>query len=126
MQKIILDTDFLINILKNRIRLQDELSRILDDNYEVLLETLLAHNVFIVKHQFPINENIFAHSVITDRHSSSQPFVEDVLNHHKATGKKRITVDLDNTLISWCGRFKEVCDYALKYYPEKLSQWRVQ
>ena len=37
MQKIILDTDFLINILKNRIRLQDELSRILDDNYEVYI-----------------------------------------------------------------------------------------
>ena len=97
----------------------------IDDNYEVLLETLLAYGVYIVKHQYPRNKNLFAHSIITDRHSPSQPFVEDVLNHHKATGKKRITVDLDNTLISWWGRFKEVCDYALKHYPEKLSRWRV-
>ena len=37
MQRIILDTDFLINLLKNRIRLQEELQRILDDNFEVYI-----------------------------------------------------------------------------------------
>ena len=95
----------------------------IDDNYEVLLEQLLTNNVFIVKHQYPRNEALFAHSVITDRHSPSQPFIEDILNHHKTTGKKGITVDLDNTLISWCGRFKEVCDYAKEHYGDILKKY---
>ena len=95
----------------------------IDDNYQVLLETLLAHNVYIVKHRFPRNEHLFAHLVITDRHSPSQPFVEDVLNHQKSTGKKRLTIDLDDTLVSWRGCFKEVCDYARKHYWNQLRKY---
>lgn len=37
MQKIILDTDFILNILKYRIRLNDELKRIINNNFEVYI-----------------------------------------------------------------------------------------
>lgn len=92
----------------------------IDDRYESLLPDLNTNDIYIVKHTFPCNEHLFAHSEITDGFSKNQPFVENVLNYAKKTNAKRITTDLDDTAVTFKSRLKETCDYALKMYSSTI------